>query len=241
MLASRQLPPEKVLDVVGQTAGLRALAAIGRAPRHGRREVTLARVAHAKRPGDEKLNARAGHGLAHGADFGEGQLTGGHDLRKPEAIQKGRLLRGADVALGGSVNFNVGQARLEQAEVLNDERVDPGLLGLVSRLDGRRDLVVVDERVEGHVQARAVVVRQVGHTGEVLKGVARGAACAEGRSPHVHGVGPVQDRRAGGLKVTGRGQKLQGRKGHRIGGGGKGRVEPLRCLCRCARDVKRHH
>ena len=45
-------------------------------------------------------------------------------------------------------------------------------------------------------------MRKIGDSGEILKGVAGGLACAERRSSNVDGVGTVQNSRTSRFKVS---------------------------------------
>ena len=100
------------------------------------------------------------------------------------------------------MNFDVGKLSLEQPQILHDQGIDSGLFGLPGGIDCLIELVVVDERIERHVDAGAVLMRKIGDSGEILKGVAGGLACAERRSSNVDGVGTVQNSRTSRFKVS---------------------------------------
>lgn len=100
------------------------------------------------------------------------------------------------------MNFYVGKLRFEESQILHDERVDTGLLGFPGGFDGLIKLVVVNKRIERHIDAGTVLMRKIGDSGEILKGVASGLACAERRSSNVDGVGTVQNSRTSRFKVS---------------------------------------
>ena len=202
MLGADNRSPRKVGDVVGQATGLRALSAVGRASCERRRKIAFARIAHAQGAGNEKLDAGARHRLADGRDFVERQFAGRHDLCESQTVEKGRFFRRADVALGGRVNFDVGKLSLEQPQILYDQGVDSGLFGLPGGVDCLIELVVVDERIERHVDAGSILMRKLGDAGEILKGVACGLPCTECGPADVDGVGTVQDRGTSRFKVS---------------------------------------
>ncbi len=80
---------------------------------------------------DEELQRGVLHRRGDHADLVERQFAGEHDLREADVLQEARLFRGADVGLGAGVQLQRGQVELEQAHVLHDQRVDPGLVQLV--------------------------------------------------------------------------------------------------------------
>lgn len=114
------------------------------------------------------------------------------------------------------MNFYVGKLRFEQSQILHDERVDTGLLGFPGGFDGLIKLVVVNKRIERHIDAGTVLMRKIGDSGEILKGVASGLACAERRSSNVDGVGTVQ---------TAARAVSRSRAGERSSSGAKGRMD----------------
>ena len=169
VLARREHMAVKIQNVIGQAARLRTFSAVCRASGQCRRKIASARIAHAQCTRNEKFDARTGHGLTHGADFREGKLTGGNDLRKTKTVKKGCFLGRADVALGGGVNFNIGQTGFKQAEILNNQSIDAGLFSPVGRFESLVNFIVVNERIERHVDAGSILMSKVSNAGKIFK------------------------------------------------------------------------
>ena len=143
---------------------------------------------------DEMLDHHVGrHGGAHRLDLVDAQFARQHQLREAGVGEEARLRRRANVALRRGMQVDRRQVELQQAHVLDDQRVDAGVPAVVGELARRRQLVVAQDGVEGDVDAGVELVRERDEFGDVLHRIARLVAGAEGRAADVHRVGAVQD------------------------------------------------
>ena len=124
--------------LVGQAAGLAALAPIGAAPGVGVADIALAAVGHAQGAVHKEFQ-RTAAGVDGGADGGnllQRQLAGQHDLREAHVLQKTRLLGGANVGLGAGVQLDGGDVQFQQAHVLHDECIHSCVIQFPGQLAG---------------------------------------------------------------------------------------------------------
>ena len=129
---------QRVLQRVGQAAGLRAFAAVGAAPGVGMADVALAREGDAQRAMDEEFEHRrravrriaSADFQADCLDLRQREFARQYQLRKADIGKKLCLLRPADVALRRGMQLDRRQVEFEQAHVLQDQRIDAGIVGL---------------------------------------------------------------------------------------------------------------
>ena len=116
------------------------------------------------------------------------QLAGQDDLGEAHLGQEAGLLRGADVALGGGVQVDGREVQLQQPQVLDDEGVHAGVVEVLDQAAGGLQLVVVEDGVEGDVDAGVEAVGVLHQAGDLRHRVVRIVAGAEGRAADVDGV-----------------------------------------------------
>ena len=196
-------------QVEGQAAELGALAAVGRAVEAILRGVAPAAEAHAERPVHEGFE-RNGRGGMDGADVGQREFACQHHLLEARTGQEGHLLGRAVVHLRRGVQGDGRQVEPQQAHVLHDERVGACAVQLVDEAFHGGELVVVEDGVERHVDARPERVGVVGQAGDVADRVARSGAGTESRSADIDGVGAVADGLDAGVGVAGGGKEFDG-------------------------------
>ena len=168
MLVVRDDAPFHVGDLVRQSAGLRAVAAVGAAPGVGVADVALAAVGDAQRAVDEEFQGGLGsRGGADGGDLSEVELACEDDLGEPHVLQEAGFFRGADVGLGAGVQLDRRQVEFQQAHVLDDQRVDAGVIQLPDLPARRLQFVVGEDGVEGDEHARVEAVRMRHQSGNV--------------------------------------------------------------------------
>jgi hypothetical protein len=129
---------------------------------------------------------------------------------KPTSARKRAFSGRADVALGGGVQVDGRQVQFQQAHVLDDEGVHAGVVKLVDQLARRFQLGVVQDGVEGGVDAGVVAVGECRQAGDVGHRVAGVVARAEGRAADVHRVRAVQDGLPADVGGLGRGEEFEG-------------------------------
>ena len=87
------------INIVRQTAELRAFAAVGRPPGKRLTHPALTRIAHAERPMHEEFNAGVLKLGADGGNFRERKFAGEHELREPDGFKKRCFFGRPNVAL----------------------------------------------------------------------------------------------------------------------------------------------
>ncbi len=196
-------------EVVGQTADLRALAAVGRAAAVHQRGAAVAAVAHAQGTVDESLKAHVGYGLVDGAYLRHRHLARKHHATHAQRGEEAHLVDGSRVALRGSVQGYGRYVHAQECHVLDDESVDTGGKEGTDGLARLGEFVLVDERVEGDVDAGAVTVGIAAHLAYVVDGVGGGGTCAMIGTAHVDGIGAAVDGGDGHLAVAGGSKQLE--------------------------------
>ena len=186
--------PFHVGHLVRQTAGLRAVATVGAAPGVRVADVTLATVGDAQRAVNKELQRGLGPcGGTNCGNLAEIELARQHDLTQAHVLQEAGLLRGADVGLGAGVQLDRWQVEFQQTHVLDDQRIDTGVVELPDLLPRRFQFVVAQNRVERDEHARVEAVRvphQSRNVGHLVGG--RGTRAERGTAD-VNGVGAVVD------------------------------------------------
>ncbi len=214
-----------VFQLVGQAAGLRAFAAIGAASGVGVADVALPGKGHAERAVDEEFED--GRRIAWHADFlpvcavisVSDSSRASTICEKPTSARKLRLLRRADVGLGRGVQFDGRQVGFQQAHVLQDQGVGPGLVHLPGQAARFLDFVVAENRVEGDEDLRVEAVGEGRQALDVLHRIAGADPGAEGRPADIHRIGAVPDRLDADVGILGGGEEFEGG-----GGCGHGRA-----------------
>jgi hypothetical protein len=197
-----------VRQVVGQAAGLGALAAVGAAPGVGVADVALPREGHAQGAVDEELQGAVGGG-GHLFDLAEGHLPRQHDLRKAHVLQEARLFGVADVGLGAGVELDGGQVEFKQAHVLDDQGVGAGFVELADQGGGAVELGIVEDGVAGDEDPRPEAMGMACQALDVGHRVLGIGPRAEGRASDVDGVGAVIDRLDADVRSAGRGEEFE--------------------------------
>ncbi len=153
------------------------------------------------------LHAELAGRLREVRDLGEGQLARERDAARAEpgrGFDAGGVM---GVHLGGDVQARLGQGARElcgHADVLHDERVGTGAVGLARGLERALELGGQHGRVERHVHARAAQMRVVARLGERgQREVVGAAAGVERLEAQVYRVGTGAHGGAEGLGVAG--------------------------------------
>jgi hypothetical protein len=146
--------------------------------------------------------------------------------------QEGRLLGGADVALGAGMELDGRQVHFQQAHVLDDQRIHPGFMHLPGHAAGRFQFVVAQDGVERDEDLAAIAVGMAHQSLDVLDRVARrrprtktGPADVDRIRPVVHGLDAdlgIAGRRAVRAGGCGRAGSWAGMVAGRTGPSGEG-------------------
>ena len=174
---------------------------------------------------DERLEGEAVR--LEGGDLVEGELARQDGARKAEvgkAFELGARVR-VELRAGVQLEHRVGVVdERREAEIGDDQGVEPGAVGRLKGGEGGFELVVFEQDVQGEMDAgaeemSAVDRREQGRRREVAGEGAR----APRLEPKVDGVGAGRQGRLQGRRPPGRRQQL----GPRPGGGPGRATEPL--------------
>ena len=94
--------------------------------------------------------------------------------------------------------------------ILHDQRIHAGVLQFLQQPPGLRNLLLVHQRIESHVDAGAEPVRIVAQPADVPDGVPRRLPRAEGRAGDIHGIGPAVDGRDADVRRPGGSEEFEG-------------------------------
>ncbi|MNI28217.1 hypothetical protein D3C73_819850 [compost metagenome] len=197
-----------VFEGVRQATSLGAIATVGATTGLRVRNVALAGERHAQRAMNEELDGRVGF-VGNRANFLEVQLTGQHQLRETGLIEELGPLEGANVGLGAGVQLDGRNIQLHHAQVLDDQRIDPGIVQLVDQLARRLQLVVVQDGIDGGEHPGMIAMGEFHQPGDVTHLVAGIVAGAETRAADIDRVSAMQDGFAGNAHVTGGAEQFQ--------------------------------
>ncbi|MCY1451934.1 hypothetical protein D9M71_688240 [compost metagenome] len=99
--------------------------------------------------------------------------------------------------------------QFHHAQVLDDQRVDTGIVQLVDQLAGRLQFVVVQDGVDGGEHPGVVAMGELHQGGDIAHLVAGVMPGAEARAAEVDGISAMQDGLAGDRHVTGGAEQFQ--------------------------------
>ena len=144
------------------------------------------------------------YGLPDGADLLQREFPLQHQPPIAQAFRETRLFRRTDGALGGGMEDHPFRSQPGHGRILDDEGVHAGIGEFLQKPPGLRDLLLIDQGVESHVDPGAEPVRIGAQFPDVLHRIPRRLARPEGRAGDIHGIGaavdggPADFRRAGG-------------------------------------------
>ena len=203
-----QHPAAGILQVVQRPAGLHAGPAVRAPACQMLREIALPAIAHAESPVDKAFQFGI-DGRPDGADLFQGQFPLQDEPAIAEALGETRLLRRADGALGGGMEDHPFRSEPRHGRILHDQRVHAGFLQFLQQPPGLRNLLLVHQRIESHVDADAEPVRIVTKPADVRHGVPGRLPRPEGRSGEIDGIGPAVDGRDADVRRPGGGQEFE--------------------------------
>lgn len=177
-------------EVIGEAAGLGALAAVGAAAAPGLAAEALAAVGNAEGAVNEDFKFAIGL-LADAGDFVEGEFAGEIDAGGAEALGEADAIDIGDGHLGAGVDGESGGDLADQgagAEVLDDDGVGAGGGDRFDGLDGGLPFAVEDEGIEGDVALDAAAMEQGEGFGQLFESKADLGAGGEVREAEVDTV-----------------------------------------------------
>mmetsp|Transcript_24402 Transcript_24402/g.76528 ORF Transcript_24402/g.76528 Transcript_24402/m.76528 type:complete len:231 (-) Transcript_24402:276-968(-) len=206
---------------VGHAASLRALATVGRAPPPGFGTEALPRIRNAQCAVHEHLHLDVRRGRRDLLNLANAKLPREHHARNPELLRrKLDALRARNAHLRRRVDGHVRRDLVcepRQADVLNDEGINPGFCSVAHGPLGLRELLLKNENIEREVPPDAVLV-QVRHDirqlviAEVVRAGARvepGPGGIVRLQPEIHGVAAIGHGCAELVPAAGGGEHLR--------------------------------
>ena len=150
------------------------------------------------------------HGLPDGADLVQGQCPLQHEPAVTEALGEPGFLRRPDGALGGSVEDHPFRSEPRHGRILHDQGVHTGLLQFLQQPPCLGDFLLIDQRIERHVDACAEPVRMIAKPADVLHRIAGRLPRPEGGPGDIDGIGPAVDGCDADVRRPGGSQEFQG-------------------------------
>ena len=201
-------------QVVGQTACLGALTAVGAPSSERFARQALAGVGHAEGAVHEHLQ-RHRRGPADLNDLRDRKLAGHDDPLHPERLGQRDALGARQRHLRGGVQWEVGTDPPDKpgrAHVLHEHGVDARLRHRDDHLLEVCQLVCKNERVERGIALEPAAVQRLHQPRQIPGGEigGPGAGVEADVEAEIDGVGPVLDGRADAVPIPGGGQKFGG-------------------------------
>ena len=197
-----------VLQIIERPAGLDAGAAVRAAAGQMFGQIALSAVADAQGPVDKAFQFSI-HGIADGTDLRKRQFPLQHEPTVAQAFGKACFLRRSDGALGGGVKDHPFRGEPRHGRVLHDQGVYAGLLQFPQQPSRLRNLFLVHQRIESHIDADTELVCIFAQPGDILHGIARRLARPESRTGDIDGIGSAVDGRDADVRRTGGSQELK--------------------------------
>lgn len=151
---------------------------------------------------DEELDRRVSL-VGNRADLLQVQLARQHQLGETCLVEELRPGQGADVGLGAGVQLDRRDIQLHHPQVLDDQRVDAGVVELMDQLAGRLQLVVVQDGVDGGEHPGMVAPGKFHQACDFAHFVAGVVPRTKAWATDVHGVGAMQNGLAGNGDIAG--------------------------------------
>ena len=154
-------------------AYLGTFAAVGAATHRGESRLTVAAVAHAKRPVDKRFKFHFRHLAMNLRHLLKCHLARQYKLREAGIGKEAGFGCIADVGLGACMESDRGQFEAKQCQVLNNECIDADAVEFVNQLTDGVEFRVVDDGVDCHIDAGTEAVGILDNTRNVGNGITR--------------------------------------------------------------------
>ena len=135
------------------------------------RDIALPGIRHAQRPVNKKFDSGIGR-LMNGLNLLKTQLTRQHDLREPHVSEKFGFLHAADIALGAGMEFDGRDVQLQNAHVLDDQRVNAVLPEIGNQSLCGFQFIVVKNRVQRDKDFCAIAMGERHQLGDIFQAIA---------------------------------------------------------------------
>ena len=190
MFVLRQQPPVSIGQIKSQPTKLGTTAAVRRALETMLRGIAATAVTDTQSAMNKRFERNA-HRFRNLANLLQRKFSRHHQTGETGSLQQSRLLRRGDVGLRGGMKRNWGKRHGQIGEVLHDERIGACFINLLDQRLGTLQLVVEENRVEGHIDLRAEGVGEATKAFNVCHAVAGCGACPEARTADIDSVGTV--------------------------------------------------
>ena len=135
--------PAPVNQIIGQAARLAALAPIAAPPRGMATHIALPAIAHTQGSVHKSFGFYL-HRLRNGLNLAQRKFARQNQAPKTQRLQEKRFLHTVYMALGAGVKLDRRQARLQQSQILNQQRIHAHIIGLPRQFQGRGHFVFVN-------------------------------------------------------------------------------------------------
>lgn len=138
-------------------------------------------------------------------------------LRKP--FQKLNAFKGIVVTLRAGVETDGGQVHFQQAQILHNDGVGAQLVQLSNQLAGILQFVVVQQRIDSHIEFGAIQMGVASQLFQIFQPIAGGLSGTETGRTNVQGIRPVVDGNLATMQILGRYEQFYFSHSQRIGTG----------------------
>ena len=149
------------------------------------------------------------HRLPDRTNLRQRQFTLQDEPAVTQTLGKTRFLRRTDGALSGRVKNHPFRSQPRYGGVLNDQGVHTGLLQLLQQPAGLRNLLLVNQRIESHINAHAEPMRILAQPADVLHGIAGRLPRPEGGAGDINGIGTAVNGRDADIRRPGGGEEFE--------------------------------
>lgn len=138
----------------------------------------------------EKFESGIGR-LMNRLNLRKAQLARQHNLGETDVSQKFRFFDATDVALRAGMQFNRRNVKFKDPHILNDQRVDAGLVKIGNQALGGLQLIVMKNGVQRNKDFRAKAMGKRHQFGDIFQAVAGVMTRAEAGTANINGVRAV--------------------------------------------------
>ena len=149
-------------------------------------------------------------GVPDGTDLLQREFPLQHEPSVAQAFGEAGLLRGADGTLGGGVKDHSLRGEPRHGRVLDDQGVHPGLLQFLQQTPGLRNLFLIDQGIERHIDTGTETMCVVAQPADVLHRISGRLPGPEGRTGDIDGIGPAVDGGHADIGRTGGSEEFEG-------------------------------
>ena len=144
-----------------------------------------------------------------GTDLFQGKLPLQHEPSIAQAFGETCLLRGTDGALGGGMENHPFRSEPGDGGILYNQRIHTGFLQFLQQPPGLRNLLLIHQRIESHVDTDAEAMRIIAQPADIRHRIPCRLPRAEGRTGDIDGIGPAVNGRDADIRRPGGREEFQ--------------------------------